>query len=67
MEKEDYKNVKKYEILICDDCMNLKGEMCHNPVCCFCRNTMEEVANSLETTGITARCVGYKQEGRKVI
>jgi len=30
-------------IQICQDCLNLKGDMCHNPECVFCRRTMVEV------------------------
>ena len=35
-------------ILICQDCYELKGEMCHNPECVFCRRTMEEVGEYLD-------------------
>lgn len=35
-------------ITICEDCYNLKGQMCHNPQCIFCRRTMKEVAEVLD-------------------
>jgi len=33
---------------ICDDCYELKGEMCHRPECVFCRRTMQEVGEYLD-------------------
>jgi len=39
---------KIYLIEICDDCYNLKGEMCSNPECRFCRRTMKEVGEYLD-------------------
>jgi len=40
--------VNYYAVRICDDCMALKGEMCHEPGCAFCRRTMEEVGEYLD-------------------
>jgi len=37
-----------YQIRICDDCIRLKGQMCHVPECVFCRRTMEEVGEYLD-------------------
>ncbi len=34
-------------IHICDECYELKGKMCHNSECVFCRRTMEEVGEIL--------------------
>lgn len=39
---------RRYPITICDDCINLRGEMCHRPECIFCRRTMREVAEYLD-------------------
>jgi hypothetical protein len=35
-------------VRICADCLNLKGEMCHNAACVFCRRTMAEVGDYLD-------------------
>jgi len=40
--------INKFEITICEDCYNLKGEMCHNPECVFIRCTMSEVSRYLD-------------------
>jgi len=45
--KDDPK-VRRYEIRICDQCIRLEGEQCHNPACVFCRRTMEEVGEYLD-------------------
>ena len=37
-----------YRIRVCDQCIALQGEMCHNPACVFCRRTMEEVGECLD-------------------
>lgn len=39
--------VRSYHIAICDDCLNLVGEQCHNPECVFIRQTMAEVSEHL--------------------
>lgn len=39
---------REYTIRICDDCYALKGEMCHEPECVFCRRTMAEVGEMLD-------------------
>ena len=59
--------IKRYTIDICDDCLNLRGEMCHNPRCSFCRKTMKEVEQILEDTMITAKVAGYRQPGKVLI
>lgn len=41
-------NVRPYTIDICDDCVRLKGDSCHNPRCIFCRWTMDEVGQYLD-------------------
>jgi len=66
MEKKDYKNIKRYTILICDDCINLKGKACNNPACCFCRKSIDEIDTALEDTGIIAKVVNYKQTGKPI-
>jgi hypothetical protein len=35
-------------IRFCDDCLNLRSEMCHEPSCVFCRRTMAEVGEYLD-------------------
>lgn len=35
-------------VLICQDCVDLKGETCNNPQCVFCRRTMVEVRHYLD-------------------
>ena len=39
--------VREYAVSICDQCIRVEGEMCHNPECAFCRKTMAEVKNLL--------------------
>ena len=41
-------NVRAVTVHICDDCLHLRGEMCHEPNCRFCRRTMVEVADYLD-------------------
>ncbi len=36
------------EIRICDACLSLEGDMCHEPACVFCRRTMAEVGEYLD-------------------
>jgi len=36
-------------ITMCSDCYELRGEMCNNPHCIFCRRTMGEVGEILDT------------------
>jgi len=40
--------IRPIVIRICDDCLDLKGDMCHNPECVFCRKTMAEVGELLD-------------------
>jgi hypothetical protein len=40
---------REYTIRICDACIQLKGRMCHEPGCVFCRRTMAEVGRALNT------------------
>lgn len=40
--------MKTFIVRICDDCFNLRGEMCHEPGCVFCRRTMAEVGDYLD-------------------
>lgn len=35
------------EIKFCNDCYELKGKMCHEAECVFCRKTMAEVGQIL--------------------
>ena len=44
--------VRNYPISICDQCINLEGEMCSNPQCVFCWRSMQEVAQILSDTMI---------------
>lgn len=39
---------REFTIRICNDCYTLKGEMCHQPDCVFCRRTMAEVGEMLD-------------------
>ena len=36
------------EIQFCNDCYELKGEMCHEPDCIFCRKTIKEIRYILD-------------------
>jgi len=40
--------VRGFTVYICDDCLHLRGEMCHEANCRFCRRTMAEVAEYLD-------------------
>lgn len=41
--------IHEFIINVCDECLNLKGElMCCNPECFFCRRTMKEVKEILD-------------------
>lgn len=42
--------VRQYSVSVCDQCIRLEGQMCHNPYCVFCRRTMEEVRECLNVT-----------------
>jgi hypothetical protein len=39
--------IRGYTIRICDDCINLKGQMCSTPECVFCWKSMTEVGEVL--------------------
>ena len=39
---------RTYVVQICDDCLNLRGEMCHTPECVCIRMTMPEVGELLD-------------------
>lgn len=39
--------IQRHTIDICEDCINLKGDMCHTPECVFIRQTMPEVKEYL--------------------
>jgi hypothetical protein len=41
-------HTRSYRIRICDECIALEGEMCHNSECVFCRRTMDEVGEYLD-------------------
>ena len=51
-------NVRALTVHICDDCLNLRGEMCNEPGCRFCRRTMAEVAEYLDVLLIRPRIDG---------
>jgi len=51
-------NVRALTVHICDDCLNLRGEMCNEPGCRFCRRTMAEVAEHLDALLIRPRIDG---------
>jgi len=40
--------MKAYTIQVCEDCYELKGEMCHNPECAFIRRTTEEIGELMD-------------------
>jgi hypothetical protein len=42
-------DAKPHTIRICDACLRLEGDMCHEPSCVFCRRTMAEVGEYLDT------------------
>jgi hypothetical protein len=39
---------RDYTIRVCDECIRLEGQMCHEPECVFCRRTMAEVGDALD-------------------
>lgn len=41
-------NVHALTVLVCQDCIDLKGVMCNNAECVFCRRTMVEVQDLLD-------------------
>lgn len=45
---KDTDKLKRRTIQICNDCYELKGEMCHTAECIFCRCTMKEVGEYLD-------------------
>lgn len=45
---EEAEPIRAFEIHICEDCLSLRGEMCHRPGCIFCRRTMSEVGDCLD-------------------
>lgn len=49
-EGQQQEQVRSYSVRICDQCIRLEGEMCHNPECVFCRRTMAEVREYLDAT-----------------
>jgi hypothetical protein len=51
-------NVRALTVHICEDCLNLRGEMCNEPGCRFCRRTMAEVAEYLDVLLIRPRIDG---------
>lgn len=51
-------NVRALTVHICEDCLNLRGEMCNEPCCRFCRRTMAEVAEYLDVLLIRPRIDG---------
>ncbi len=55
---EPHANVRALTVHICDDCLNLRGEMCNEPGCRFCRRTMAEVAEYLDVLLIRPRIDG---------
>lgn len=40
--------IRRYEIDICDGCLDLQGEMCHTPGCVFIRQTTPEIKALLD-------------------
>lgn len=41
-------DIREFSVHICEQCLRLEGEMCHNPDCRFCRRTMKEVGEYLD-------------------
>jgi hypothetical protein len=56
--------VKAYQIAICDDCLNLVGEMCHTPECVFIRQTMADVSRFLDMLLIRPIVDGVQIDGK---
>jgi hypothetical protein len=48
MTNEPVEATRSIAIRICNACYELKGEMCHEPECVFCRRTMAEVGEVLD-------------------
>ena len=40
--------LRHFVVNICDDCVNLRGDSCSNPDCCFYLRSMEEVGRMLD-------------------
>ena len=54
--------VKRYAVDICDACIRLDGEQCHDPHCTFCRCSMREVSAILDKTLIRPIIDGVQSE-----
>jgi len=48
MKASDGSKLIKRSIFICEDCYELKGEMCCTPECVFCWHPMSEAAEILD-------------------
>lgn len=44
--------IKRFEVDICQDCLDLVGEECHSPCCVFCFRSIEYIQDSLMTMNI---------------
>lgn len=40
--------MNEFTIRICNACLELRGQMCHNPECAFIRRTTAEISNLLD-------------------
>lgn len=40
--------IRKFEIHICNGCLELSGASCNTPECVFCWRTTDEVSNFLD-------------------
>lgn len=54
--------IRRYTVDICDDCLALKGEMCHRPGCVCIRMTMAEVGELLNRLLIRPMIDGVRIE-----
>ncbi|MBP9771441.1 MAG: hypothetical protein KBD16_00740 [Candidatus Pacebacteria bacterium] len=59
--------IKVFEVDICEDCLALKGQMCHTPECVFIRCTMDEAKQHLSMLLIRMDIDGEVVQGREAI
>lgn len=55
--------MKTHEFQLCNDCYELKGEMCHTPECVLCRRHISEIKYILDALLIRPN-IGEKEAAR---
>jgi hypothetical protein len=54
--------LRRFAITICDPCIRIQGQQCHTPGCVFIRQTMAEVAESLDALLIRPVLNGVREQ-----